>query len=117
VIIEMKPFAYVRRTRADCWKKRPVVLRYYASKDELILKAGGFQLGNSYKITFGVPFPDSYSKKKRESLLGMPHQQKCDLDNYLKAFQDSLLKADQTVYQIHARKIWAEEGFIEVENT
>ncbi len=114
--IEIEPMGYVRRTRADSWKKRPVVLKYYTFLDELRLKLGSFKLGNRYYVTFGIPFPESYSKKKKNELIGNSHQIRPDLDNLLKALQDGLLKEDGCVHEIHARKVWSERGFIEISN-
>ena len=118
--IEITPMGYVRRTRADAWKKRPVVLRYYAYLDELRLKLRNFKLGNSFEIVFGLPFPESYSKKKKAELLKKPHQVKPDLDNLLKAFNDGLRGEgednDSRIFSFSAKKVWSEKGFIEVKN-
>lgn len=120
VKINITPLGYVRRTRADTWKKRPVVLRYYAYLDELRLKLGDFKLGNAFEITFGLPLPESYSKKKKASLLGKPHQTKPDLDNIIKSFSDGLRGSgednDSRIHYFKASKVWSKEGFIEVKN-
>jgi Holliday junction resolvase RusA-like endonuclease len=121
--IQITPVGYVRRTRADAWKKRPPVLRYYAYLDELRLKLAGFELGNSFTIEFGMPFPKSYTVKKRVSLAGEPHQVKPDLDNLVKAVCDGLRgdgeDNDSRIYQTSAKKVWDEwdgKGFIKIKN-
>lgn len=118
--VQIVPMGYVRRTRADAWKKREVVLHYYAYLDELRLKFRNFNLGNSFEIKFGLPFPESYSQKKRKELLGRPHQLKPDLDNLIKAFSDGLRGSgeynDSRIYNFAASKVWDEKGFIEIKN-
>lgn len=116
MLIEIEPMGYVRRTRADSWKKRPVVLNYYAYMDELRLKLRNFELSSRYRIVFGIPFPKSYNEKKRTKLDDTPHMLRPDLDNLIKAFQDAMLKEDGMVYEIHAKKLWSRKGYICVEN-
>ena len=120
VTIEIKPIGYVRRTRADAWKKRPEVLNYYAFLDELRWKLGNFKLENCFEIIFGLPFPDSYSEKKKEQLLGMPHQIKPDLDNLIKAASDGLRGVgennDSRIYKFRSEKVWSKKGFIKIRN-
>jgi len=48
-----------------------------------------------------------------------PHQQKPDIDNYIKALLDAFFQyqgGDHTVYEVQAKKLWDIEGKIEVEN-
>lgn len=56
--------------------------------------------------------PDSWSKKKRASLIGGPHTQKPDLDNCQKAILDGLNRIaftdDSQVWCITAMKSWGE---------
>jgi Holliday junction resolvase RusA-like endonuclease len=118
--IKIVPVGYVRRTRADAWKKRPAVLRYYAYLDELRLKLNNFELGNAFEIEFGLPFPATYSKKKQTELLGQPHQVKPDLDNLVKAVCDGLRGTgednDSRIFNIVAKKVWDNSGYIKVKN-
>lgn len=100
-------------TRADCWKKRPIVLRYWAFCDEV--KEAGITLNNANDhLIFHVPMPKSWSKKKKKRMAGTPHQQRPDLDNYVKALFDSVMSEDCFVYHFEASKFWAVEGAIEV---
>ncbi len=94
-------------TRADAWKKRKCVLEYWAFKDEINKQGEGFTLGTAYSALFCIPFPKSYSKKKCRELFLKPHQEKPDLDNILKAVNDSFSKEDKDIYKIKAKKIWA----------
>ena len=100
-----------RLTQRDRWKKRPVVQRYYAFKDELKLKAkvAGFELGEEISCTVFIEMPKSWSKKKRLQMLGTPHKQRADLDNIIKAVQDILLLEDSSVHTYkNVSKVWAE---------
>lgn len=114
MILNITPVPKPRMTRADRWKKRPIVLSYWTFKNELVLKANkaGLELGDELNVIFVMPFPESWSEKKKKSLEGMPHQQRPDLDNLCKAAQDCLLKEDSHIHKIVASKIWGREGKI-----
>ena len=101
-------------TQRDRWKKRDVVVRYYAYKDILTLMANkdNYTPPDSLGVEFYLPMPKSWSKKKKKALLGHPHQQKPDIDNLAKAFLDCLCKEDAYVYRLQVSKFWAEEGKI-----
>tara|TARA_R100000406_G_scaffold95172_2_gene88741 strand:- start:582 stop:953 length:372 start_codon:yes stop_codon:yes gene_type:complete len=101
-----------RMTRADRWKKRPVVERYWRYKDELIRQAKdkNYKPGNTLDIEFCIPMPKSWSLKKKAEYAGEPHQNKPDLDNLLKGFLDCLMDEDKMVHTINARKTWMYEG-------
>lgn len=109
-----------RQTRRDSWKPRACVLKYRAFKDALraeVVKTDfdpEMDLLEYFHVVFVIPFPKSYSKKKRRELLGTPHRQTPDCDNFLKAFLDSLLKQDCEVYDGRVTKIWGEVGKIQV---
>ncbi len=80
------PVPKPRMTQRDKWKKRPVVLRYHAFKDEV--RAAGVELEESGQhIIFVLPMPKSWSKKKQREMVGKPHQQKPDKDNLEKALE------------------------------
>lgn len=112
--IPLAPVPKPRMTRSDSWKKRPAVVRYWAFKDSLHELVRG-DLDPRFAVQFNVAMPVSWSKKKRSEMLGKPHQQKPDVDNYLKALMDALCSDDSYVYDVHCTKYWAEEGSIELE--
>ena len=60
--------------------------------------------------------PASWGRKKRSENLGKPHRQAPDLDNLTKFLLDALNGViwpdDKQIAEIHARKIWSEEGKI-----
>lgn len=104
------PVAKPRMTRSDKWKQRDCVLKYRAFKDECRLR--GLELFEQVDLTFVVPMPASWSKKKREQMNGRPHQQRPDIDNYLKSLMDAVLEEDSHIWHVAARKIWGEQGAI-----
>lgn len=99
-------------TRSDKWRKRPVVLRYfeYAEKLRLLSPESNWE---KLSIHFVMPMPSSWSKKKKDIMRNKPHKQKPDLDNLIKAYQDSLLKDDSRVWKYGVMmKTWGDEGCI-----
>lgn len=113
---DIKPCPKPRMTRADSWKKRPIVLKYWRFTDELKLQAKrlNYKPGDKVSLIFYIPMAKSWSKKKREQMLGKPHKQKPDIDNLAKAFLDGLLEEDSWVWSLTAEKYWANEGSIMV---
>lgn len=111
ITLPLNPIPKPRMTRADRWKKRPATDRYWAFKDELNSLARG-KLDPRFDIEFHVPMPKSWSFKKQLEMNGQPHQQKPDIDNYLKAFMDALCEDDSYVYDVRAQKFWSVEGKI-----
>ena len=107
-----KLMAKPRMTRADRWKKRPVIQRYWAYKDRLkaIAKEIDYTVGDVLEIEFIIQIPKSYSNKKTAALAGEPHQIKPDLDNLVKAFIDCLTDDDKHIYKIKASKYWGVGG-------
>jgi|TARA_R110000787_G_C13401218_1_gene443398 Holliday junction resolvase RusA-like endonuclease len=110
-----KAIAKPRMTRADTWKKRPIVLRYWDYKDDI--KNWGvqnkFTLKSEIYVKFYIPMPPSWSKKKRESHLNTFHIQRPDVDNLLKGLMDAFLEEDSHVHTVYAQKYWGDEGSIE----
>ena len=107
-----------RMTRADRWKTRPCVLRYWDFADVLRAAAAAqnFELGDRIKIEFHIAMPKSWSKKKRSEMEGRPHKNKPDLDNCIKSCADILKKEDKTIYEITATKSWSREPRIIIWN-
>ena len=113
VNIPITPVPKPRMTQRDRWAKRPAVVRYYDFKDELRRQIKG-DLEPRISVVFRVPMPPSWSRKKRADMDGKPHQQKPDIDNYLKALMDALCEDDSYIYDIRAQKYWAVDGAIEI---
>lgn len=73
-----------------------------------LAKQKRYEIGDVIAVEFYLPFPDSYSKKKKESLAGQPHSLKPDTDNMLKALVDALAKSDSHIWLKIAWKIWTD---------
>lgn len=71
---------------------------------------------NGAHITFVMPMPQSWSKKKRASMDCQPHQQKPDLDNLTKSLLDALFEDDSHIWDARTSKVWGETGMIIIEN-
>ena len=112
----IKPCPKPRMTRADRWKKRPIVLKYWDFCNELNRQANRLNYipGDKVSLIFFIPMAKSWSKKKREQMLGKPHKAKPDIDNLAKAFLDALLTEDSYVYSLTAEKYWSNEPSIVV---
>lgn len=111
------PMGKPRMTKRDRWKKRPVVERYHDFCDALrahAQRAGFTPSPDGMVITFHLPMPPSWPKKRRAAMDGQPHQQKPDIDNLTKAFLDALMGEDCAVWRITAEKRWAQSGGITV---
>lgn len=133
VILNINPQTHVRATQGDSIffripreKLRPAGLsrlkrleRYNNYKIELMAEAKSKRflfppVGAS--ITFFIPVPPSWSKKKKKLHHGRFHQSKPDLDNLLKALMDSLMAEDKQIAHIELSKRWVdfETGWIEI---
>ncbi|BFT80914.1 RusA family crossover junction endodeoxyribonuclease [Enterobacter roggenkampii] len=109
------PVGKPRMTRRDKWKQRPPVMRYRLFCDEVRLH--GIQVPeNGAHITFVLPMPQSWSKKKRAAMDGQPHQQKPDLDNLTKSLLDALFEDDSHIWDARTSKVWGETGMIIIEH-
>lgn len=93
-----------RMTRADKWKKRDCVQRYYAFKDAC--REVGMSLPDHSHVIFVMPMPKSWSVKKRAAMLGQKHESKPDYDNLAKALGDALYDDDKHLSDIRATKVW-----------
>ena len=124
-VFDVIPMGAVRMTQSDRWKKdpnhanplkrqRPAVGKYFAFKTLLKLQAKemGFILNQTLDAVYLVPMPDSWSKKKKEQMNGLPCLSKPDTDNITKAVKDALLVNDHEVWWERAEKRWAYKGSI-----
>ena len=65
-------------------------------------------------VIFGMPMPESWSKKKKAEFLGKAHQQRPDWDNLGKALSDAVLEEDCGIWDLRCVKIWSSVGYIEI---
>lgn len=70
----------------------------------------------SLDVSFIMPMPKSWSKKKRAAMNGKPHTARPDIDNLVKALMDGMicLKDDCTVYAVRADKKYGERGEVRI---
>ena len=108
---DITPVAKPRMTQRDKWKGRPVVLNYFAFRDEVRLKKVFIPESNSH-VTFVVPMPKKWSEKKKVEMDGKPHQQTPDVDNFCKGILDAVFEEDCRVWDIRATKLWGRKGKI-----
>lgn len=105
------PIAAPRQSRSHAWKPSPPVVRYHAYRDEVRLQQVQIPQPFSHVI-FILPMSESWSRKKRDGLRGMPHQYKPDRDNLEKALLDSVFGEDCTVWDGRTTKLWGDQGAI-----
>ena len=112
--LDIAPCPKPRMTQADKWRKRQSVMKFFAFRDAvkqyIDRQEGSWQHleFESFEIEFHVPMPKSWSKKKKIEFNGKPHQQRPDLDNYLKAWKDSVYEEDAVVWRVKASKLWTD---------
>lgn len=121
LIWNIDPMGAPRMTRADAWKKRPVVERYHVFRDEVSFAMKKSRVDwsklDTLTATFFIEMPKSWSKQKKEFMLGGRHQQKPDSDNLAKALLDSLFRDggdDCQVSDLNIKKRWSDKGRIEI---
>ena len=107
----VNPCPKPRMTRRDKWAKRTCVLKYRAFKDEVRLRKITLPPAGAH-VTFVVPMPASWSKNRRAAMLGKPHKQRPDVDNFGKALFDAIYDDDSGVYDIRLSKVWGDTGGI-----
>ena len=109
ITVPIQAIGKPRMTRKDRWAKRLCVVKYYQWADDFRSLVGDIP-NDPTIINFKayIPFPKSYSKKKRRELEGKPHRVKPDLDNCLKSIMDVLLKNDQGIYKSTCEKVWTD---------
>ena len=111
---KITPVPAPRQVRSDAWDPRPRVVRYRAFRDEV--RARRVEVFNGDRVTFVLPMPRSWAKRKREAHRNMPHQQKPDLDNLIKALLDATHEDDKGIWCLSAEKVWGVEGLIVIEH-
>ena len=109
ITINVAPCSKPRMTRADKWKKRQCVTKFFAFRDAIKQSSIHNIAMESFDIEFHIPMPKSWSKKKKSLHNGAPHKQRPDLDNYIKAWCDSVFEEDSVVWRFKASKRWTDK--------
>lgn len=109
----INPVAKCRQTQRDKWLNPPrlCVGKYYAFKEQVALLKLHLPKEGAH-VTFLMPMPKSWSKKKRLKMVDTYHKQVPDLDNLIKALGDAVYQDDSCISSISASKVWSEEGGI-----
>lgn len=125
IILNITPQSHCRATKGDSIffripreKLRPDGLRrlirlekYNNYKVELLAEAKrkGFTIpAAGLSVTFFIPMPRTWSKKKKRQYNGTFMQSRPDIDNLVKSFCDSLCQEDKYIANITATKRWAD---------
>jgi len=118
IVVPGEPIAKPRQSRSDKWKDRPCVIRYRQWADRARAAAGPVPSHAQHAdIVIYLPLPASLSAKKKGAMAGTPHRVKPDIDNLIKSALDALLKRDQGIYEIRAKKFWEDKNGPRVEIT
>jgi Holliday junction resolvase RusA-like endonuclease len=115
-----RPVAAPRMTQRDKWMKRKCVVNYRSWKERARESAGDIpdpKLIKSLSWTAYFCPPESWSKKKKESVIGQLHRSRPDRDNIDKAVLDSLFSEDSAIASgfIEKRWDWVERVEITIE--
>ena len=96
-IIRIDPKSKPRMTYKTCkFKKFKPYWDYVDRLGELAIRLAE----SGQRVVFVMPLRKSYSKKKKNTLRGQPHQIVPDTDNMLKALWDAVLKQDCRLYRL-----------------
>ena len=114
-VFNINPMPKPRMVKSDAWKKRPIVLKYWAYKDELNLYNNDFEIKNGMSYQFVIKMPNTWPKKKKAAMDGQPHIQRPDLDNLIKALWDCLMPEDSHIWKVCSiEKVWGYVGYIKI---
>lgn len=134
IILNVTPATHVRTTQNDKWffripreklreaglKRLERIEKYNNYKIELLAEAKRKNFDfppQGACITFYIPVPKSWSKKKKKQYHGKIHQSTPDLSNLLKAAEDALLLEDKYIGhygELCKRWVDFESGWIEI---
>lgn len=113
-VYNIDPMPKPRMTQSDKWKQRPCVMKYRAFKDE-VRRLGITVPESGAHITFYIPMPKSWPKRKRALTAGRHHKGTPDVDNLAKGLLDAIFKDDSHISDIRISKRWNHTGHIAVE--
>lgn len=94
--------------------------QFKADMEKLLMGKGKNPIAEPIRtdVTFWLPIPKSYPKKRQEELRGKHCVGNADIDNYEKALYDSLngilFIDDKQIVEHSTRKMWADIGKIEL---
>lgn len=106
---KLRPSGLKRLLRLERYNEYKVSLLAEAKRKQFAIPAAGLS------VSFFIPVPKSWSKKKKKLHHGYLCQSRPDIDNLIKAFFDSIIREDKHIANITMTKRWVdnEEGWIE----
>jgi len=115
--LKIAPVAAPRMTKGDRFnpRKRPCVRKYFDYRDALRLLVGVIDVPDCVDIRFRFAVPESWSKKKKEEMIGKLHKQTPDGDNLVKSVLDGLWTSDGGISVIRCVKHWDKESAVILE--
>lgn len=99
---KLRPDGLRRLLRLEKYNNYKVELLAEAKRKNFTLPASGLH------ITFYIPIPKTWSKKKKKAHHGLLMQSRPDIDNLIKGFFDALVSEDKFVANISASKRWVD---------
>lgn len=113
--VEIAPLSKPRMTVRDKWLDPPrkCVSAYWRYKDRLKAAIQCDFTPGRVDLSFAIPMPKSWSKKKKADMNCKVHTSRPDRDNLDKGFLDALFKEDSTVHSGYLDKYWAYDAAIE----
>lgn len=105
----LRPDGLRRLERLEKYNNYKIALLAESKRRGFVIPPSGLNL------TFYLPLPNSWSKKKKREYHGTLCQGRYDIDNMIKAFFDSLVSEDKFIANISATKRWVDfpDGWIE----
>lgn len=119
VFFDCLPTPKPTMTHADRWKQRRCVIHYreYCDLLRTLAMKHRFRLGDAYRVIFYIPVSESWSMKKKREHVGLMHQETPDVDNLLKALNDSLRPGDdKRIWTCPPYKFWSWTPGIAIQN-
>lgn len=114
-VVPMEPFgkARPRVTRGGTYMPR----EYIRARDALRLAFGPVTVEPPWalRVTAFRAMPASWSKRKRDEMNAAWCTTRPDADNVAGAVMDALFDDDASVVAVYCRKVWGEEGAIQIE--
>lgn len=99
-------------TSSDKYKKRPIVLKYRAFKDEVRWNKIRLDLNRFYHVIFVLPMPRSWDERKKDRHDFQPMQNVPDKDNLEKGLLDALYQDDKAAWDGRVTKVYGREPYI-----
>lgn len=99
---QLRPDGLRRLLRLERYNNYKIELLAEAKRNRFELPASGLH------VTFYLPMPKTWSKKKKKAHHGFLCQSRPDIDNLIKGFFDSLVSEDKFVANIAASKRWVD---------